>query len=115
MTILSLIGRHNNLFQSDIFSLEQEIATKVRNSRLLKTGARSISKADTREIFKPSPTMLHLIHKPEKNMVDPVLDLRCTIGFSAREFKTLIVDMLNLPIKKQVNIKIRRCEYGSFS
>ncbi len=93
MSLLSLIGRNDDLFLNDISSLEREIGAKVRNSRFLVIGAAgSIGQAVTREIFKREPKALHAVDISENNMVELVRDLRSTIGYSSGEFKTFALD-----------------------
>jgi len=93
VSLLSLIGRNDDLFLNDISSLEREIGAKVRNSRFLVIGAAgSIGQAVTREIFKREPKALHAVDISENNMVELVRDLRSTIGYSSGEFKTFALD-----------------------
>ncbi len=67
MSLLSLIGRNDDLFLNDISSLEREIGAKVRNSRFLVIGAAgSIGQAVTREIFKKLKLQEHELDKDYK-------------------------------------------------
>jgi FlaA1/EpsC-like NDP-sugar epimerase len=93
MSILSLIGRTDELFQSDFARLEQTLKLEVNASRFLVIGASgSIGQAVTKEIFKRDPLALHVVDISENNMVELVRDLRSTIGYGNGEFKTFALD-----------------------
>ena len=93
MSILSLIGRNDDLFFRDISHLEDQSVTEVRNSRFLIIGAAgSIGQAVTREIFKRDPKILHLVDISENNMVELVRDIRSAEGYGTGEFKTFSLD-----------------------
>ncbi|NDE18199.1 UDP-N-acetylglucosamine 4,6-dehydratase, partial [bacterium] len=62
MNILSLIGRTNRLFDSDIDDRSCHLRDLVEGSRFLVIGgAGSIGQAVTREIFKRNPAVLHVV------------------------------------------------------
>jgi len=93
VSILSLIGRNDDLFFRDISHLEDQSVTEVRNSRFLIIGAAgSIGQAVTREIFKRDPKILHLVDISENNMVELVRDIRSAEGYGTGEFKTFSLD-----------------------
>ena len=93
MNILGLIGRNNELFNSDIEDFSQELNDSVTKSKFLVIGgAGSIGQAVTREIFKRNPKMLHVVDISENNMVELVRDLRSTLGYGSGEFKTFALD-----------------------
>jgi len=93
MSILSLIGRTDELFQSDFSRLEQTLKLEVNASRFLVIGASgSIGQAVTKEIFKRDPLALHVVDISENNTVELVRDLRSTIGYGNGEFKTVALD-----------------------
>ena len=93
MNILSLIGRNNSLFDSDIDDRSCHLRDLVEGSRFLVIGgAGSIGQAVTREIFKRNPAVLHVVDISENNMVELVRDIRSTLGYEAGDFRTFAVD-----------------------
>ena len=93
MDILKLIGRTAPLFADDISRCQKELEELVSNSRFLVIGgAGSIGQAVTREIFKRSPLVLHVVDISENNMVELVRDIRSTLGYIKGEFRTFAID-----------------------
>jgi FlaA1/EpsC-like NDP-sugar epimerase len=93
MNILSLIGRSNELFDSDVNIYEGHLRDLVESSRFLVIGgAGSIGQAVTREIFKRNPALLHVVDISENNMVELVRDIRSTLGYQSGEFRTFSID-----------------------
>lgn len=93
MDTLSLIGRTQPLFESDIKKHEDRIRSIITNSRFLVIGgAGSIGQAVSREIFKRRPSALHVVDINENNLVELVRDLRSSIGYTSGEFRTFAVD-----------------------
>ena len=93
MNILQLIGRDRPLFDDDVFRHEQQISALVADSRFLVIGgAGSIGQAVTREIFKRSPQVLHVVDISENNMVELVRDIRSTLGYIKGDFRTFAID-----------------------
>ncbi|TCP58782.1 polysaccharide biosynthesis protein [Rhodovulum bhavnagarense] len=93
MNALDLIGRDEPLFQSDLTRVEADIAARVSASRFLVIGgAGSIGQAVTREIFKRTPRVLHVVDISENNMVELVRDLRSTLGYIDGDFRTFAID-----------------------
>ena len=91
--ILELIGRTSTLFSADVDDLSDELSSLVKNSRFLVIGgAGSIGQAVTKEIFKRSPKVLHVVDISENNMVELVRDVRSTIGYIGGDFRTFAVD-----------------------
>jgi FlaA1/EpsC-like NDP-sugar epimerase len=91
--ILELIGRTTTLFGTDVDGLSDDLSSLVKGSRFLVIGgAGSIGQAVTKEIFKRSPKVLHVVDISENNMVELVRDVRSTIGYIEGEFKTFAVD-----------------------
>ena len=104
MSILSLIGRTNELFEADISNLELSIRLEVNSCRFLVIGASgSIGQAITREIFKRDPKALHVVDISENNMVELVRDLRSTVGYGTGDFKTFSLDCGSLEFEALVN------------
>lgn len=93
MDILSLIGRSQNLFQSDILRLSEEISSIVSGSRFLVIGGGgSIGQSVTKELFKRDPRALHVVDISENNLVELVRDIRSTVGYGSGDFKTFAID-----------------------
>ena len=91
--VLELIGRTSTLFGADIDGLSDDLSSLVKGSRFLVIGgAGSIGQAVTKEIFKRSPKVLHVVDISENNMVELVRDVRSTIGYIKGDFRTFAVD-----------------------
>lgn len=91
--ILDLIGRDKELFAADLEAHESELSSLVSGSRFLVIGgAGSIGQAVTREIFRRSPRLLHVVDISENNMVELVRDLRSSLGYIEGEFATFAID-----------------------
>lgn len=94
MNILSLIGRSDELFISDITSSETILSKTVASSRFLVIGgAGSIGQAVTKEIFKRNPLKLHVVDISENNMVELVRDIRSSLGYIHGDFQTFALDI----------------------
>lgn len=91
---LSLIGRKEELFISDIARNEESLEEEVSNSSFLVLGgAGTIGQAVTKEIFKRKPSKLHVVDISENNLVELVRDIRSTAGYIDGEFKTFALDI----------------------
>jgi FlaA1/EpsC-like NDP-sugar epimerase len=91
--VLDLIGRTSTLFGDDVDVLSDALLSLVKSSRFLVIGgAGSIGQAVTKEIFKRSPKVLHVVDISENNMVELVRDIRSTIGYIEGDFRTFAVD-----------------------
>ena len=91
--VLDLIGRTSTLFGDDIDVLSDDLLSLVRSNRFLVIGgAGSIGQAVTKEIFKRSPKVLHVVDISENNMVELVRDVRSTIGYIDGDFRTFSID-----------------------
>jgi FlaA1/EpsC-like NDP-sugar epimerase len=90
---LSLIGRDRLLFDADLSRHAQQLSDLVTGGRFLVIGgAGSIGQAVTREIFKRSPQVLHVVDISENNMVELVRDIRSTLGYIKGDFATFAID-----------------------
>ncbi|MBT8435965.1 MAG: UDP-N-acetylglucosamine 4,6-dehydratase [Gammaproteobacteria bacterium] len=93
-SILSLIGRDQPLFTSDLETHETMISELVSASRFLVLGgAGSIGQAVTREIFKRNPLKLDIVDINENNLVEVVRDLRSSLGYIDGDFQTFALDI----------------------
>lgn len=91
---LSLIGRKDALFTSDINKYEQKLSETVSTSRFLVLGgAGSIGQAVVKEIFKRNPAKLHVVDISENNMVELVRDIRSSYGYIEGDFQTFALDI----------------------
>ncbi|MCI1779351.1 MAG: UDP-N-acetylglucosamine 4,6-dehydratase [Bacteroidales bacterium] len=94
MDILSLIGRHEDLFSYDIGKNEEDLSRIIRDSRfLILGGAGSIGQSVAKEIFKRNPRKLHVVDISENNLVELVRDLRSSFGYIKGDFKTFALDI----------------------
>lgn len=94
MNILNLIGRNQELFNSDIEKHEKELKDIVSSSKFLVIGgAGSIGSATTKEIFKRNPKKLHVVDISENNMVELVRDIRSSFGYIDGDFQTFALDI----------------------
>ncbi|MCF6216951.1 MAG: UDP-N-acetylglucosamine 4,6-dehydratase [Emcibacter sp.] len=92
--ILNLIGREEELFNSDIAAHENELKKIISHSRFLVLGgAGSIGQAVTKEIFKRHPKKLHVVDISENNMVELVRDIRSSFGYINGIFQTFALDI----------------------
>jgi FlaA1/EpsC-like NDP-sugar epimerase len=93
-SILSLIGREQALFTSDLATHEASISELVSSSRFLVLGgAGSIGQAVTREIFKRNPRKLDIVDISENNLAEVVRDLRSSLGYIDGDFRTFALDI----------------------
>lgn len=91
--ILSLIGRSEPLFCSDMARLENELNERVANSKFLVVGgAGSIGSAVVKEIFAREPMHLDVVDISENNLVELVRDIRSSYGYIRGEFATYAID-----------------------
>ena len=94
MNILKLIGRTNELFDTDIKKYESELKAIIQDSSFLVIGgAGTIGKATTKEIFKRNPKKLHVVDISENNMVELVRDVRSSLGYINGDFQTFALDI----------------------
>lgn len=93
-SILSLIGRAQEIFALDVSVHEQAMKRIVSESTFLVIGgAGSIGQAVTKEIFKRNPLKLHVVDISENNMVELVRDIRSSYGYIEGDFQTFALDI----------------------
>ncbi len=93
-SLLSLIGRSQELFKHDIHQAESLLRQKVESGRFLVIGgAGSIGQAVTKEIFKRQPQKLHVVDISENNLVELVRDIRSSYGYIKGDFQTFALDI----------------------
>ena len=94
MSILSLIGRNEELFSEDIKEYSELLKNIVSSSSFLVIGAAgSIGQAVTKEIFKRAPKKLHAVDISENNLTELVRDIRGSFGYIEGNFKTYALDI----------------------
>ncbi len=94
MDILDLIGRDQELFDSDIVLFNDKLSQIItQSSFLVLGGAGTIGQAVTKEIFKREPKKLHVVDISENNLVELVRDIRSSFGYIDGEFKTYALDI----------------------
>jgi len=92
--LLSLIGRQQDLFKSDVEDNESKLSEVIsRSTFLVIGGAGTIGQAVTKELFKRSPKKLHVVDISENNLVELVRDLRSSYGYISGDFKTFAIDV----------------------
>jgi len=92
--MLSLIGRTQELFSTDVRSRQKDLELIISNSRFIVLGgAGSIGQAVVKEIFKRNPKKLHVVDISENNMVELVRDIRSSFGYIDGDFKTFALDI----------------------
>lgn len=93
-SILTLIGRENAFFTTDLSKYKNQLHDIVNCSRFLVLGgAGSIGQAVTKEIFKRSPKKLHIVDISENNLVELVRDIRSSFGYINGDFQTFALDI----------------------
>lgn len=91
--ILSLIGRDELLFSSDMARVDTELKDIVNQSKFLVVGgAGSIGSAVVKEIFAREPKALDVVDISENNLVELVRDIRSSYGYISGEFATYAID-----------------------
>jgi len=92
--LLSVIGRRDALFSSDLRVVEPQLKEIIQGSKFLVLGAAgTIGQAVTKEIFKRNPEKLHVVDISENNLTELVRDIRSTFGYIKGEFKTYCLDV----------------------
>lgn len=95
--MLSLIGRNDELFTTDISNNKKELNAIVGSSRFLVIGgAGSIGQAVSKEIFKRNPRKLHIVNISVNNMVELVRDIRSSFVYIGGDFQTFALDIGSL-------------------
>ena len=91
--ILSLIGRDEPLFSSDMARVDTELKDIISQSKFLVVGgAGSIGSAVVKEIFAREPKALDVVDISENNLVELVRDIRSSYGYISGEFATYAID-----------------------
>ena len=91
--VLDLIGRNKKLFTQDIEFYSEHLNATVSESKFLVIGgAGSIGQSVTKEIFKRSPLVLHVVDISENNLVELVRDIRSAFSNEKVDFKTFAID-----------------------
>jgi len=93
ISLLSLIGRTQPLFEADLATHGRELGELVRAGRFLVIGgAGSIGSAVVRELFKRGPRVLHVVDISENNLAELVRDVRSSLGYIKGDFRASALD-----------------------
>ena len=93
-SILSLIGREEELFSTDITNNEMQLRRIVSDATFLVLGgAGTIGQAVTKAIFRRNPKKLHVVDISENNLVELVRDIRSSFGYINGDFQTFALDI----------------------
>ena len=86
----NILNRSHSLFKNDIHEKSSELNKIVSSSTFLVLGgAGAIGQAIVKEIFRRKPVKLHVVDISENNLVELVRDIRSTLGYLCKDFKTL--------------------------
>ena len=97
MDILKLIGRDEELFETDRIKNEWLVSELVSKGKFLVIGgAGSIGQMVTKEIFTRKPRKLHIVDINENNLVELVRDIRSSLGYIEGDFKTFALDSMDV-------------------
>lgn len=90
---LSLIGRSEPLFETDLQRHAAELREAIHGASFLVVGGGgSIGQAVCKEICRRNPRKLHVADISENNLVELVRDIRSTFSHLDGEFRTFVVD-----------------------
>lgn len=93
----NILNRSHSLFKNDIQEKSSELNKIVSSSTFLVLGgAGAIGQAIVKEIFRRKPVKLHVVDISENNLVELVRDIRSTLGYLCKDFKTLALDINSL-------------------
>ena len=99
------IERSKSFFSSDIANKSSELNYIINNSSFLVLGgAGSIGQALVKEIFKRSPVKLHVVDISENNLVELVRDIRSSLGYICKDFKTYALDISSLEYDRFIEL-----------
>lgn len=88
-----VLNRQTSIFAADIKKHAHELDDAVNSSRfLILGGAGSIGQAVTKEIFKRNPRAIHVVDINENNLTELVRDIRSSLGYKCKEFRTFALD-----------------------
>ena len=91
------VERSKSFFLSDIENRSSDLNYIINNSSFLVLGgAGSIGQALVKEIFKRRPNKLHVVDISENNLVELVRDIRSSLGYLCKDFKTYALNINSL-------------------
>ncbi len=97
MNYYDYVERSKSLFLSDIENRSSDLNYIINNSSFLVLGgAGSIGQALVKEIFKRRPNKLHVVDISENNLVELVRDIRSSLGYICKDFKTFALNIDSL-------------------
>ena len=89
-----ILGREESIFRRDVckhYAYMRDILNDA--SVLVIGGAGTIGQAVCNELFKLSPSKLHVVDISENNLVEVVRDLRSSQGYRTKNFATYALDV----------------------
>ena len=99
--ILHVLNRTDNLFTQDVDNIDHLLRQKINTSSFLVVGgAGSIGSAVVKELFKRSPTKLHVVDVNENGLAELVRGLRSSLGYIDGDFRTFVIDFSTEEIEK---------------
>jgi len=97
MNYYDYVERSKSFFLSDIENRSSDLNYIINNSSFLVLGgAGSIGQALVKEIFKRRPNKLHVVDISENNLVELVRDIRSSLGYLCKDFKTYALNIDSL-------------------
>src|SRR6056300_217060 len=97
MNYYDYVERSKSFFLSDIENRSSDLNYIISNSSFLVLGgAGSIGQALVKEIFKRRPNKLHVVDISENNLVELVRDIRSSLGYICKDFKTYALNIDSL-------------------
>ena len=99
-----MIGRSSFLFETDLESRKAEISDLVSQSSFLVVGgAGTIGQAVVKEIFQRSAKRLDVVDISENNLAELVRNLRSSIGYKTKRFRTFAIDVGGIEFQHLIN------------
>lgn len=97
MNHYDILERPKSFLLSDIENKSSELNFIINNSSFLVLGgAGSIGQSLVKEIFKRCPIKLHVVDISENNLVELVRDIRSSLGYLCKDFKTYALNINSL-------------------
>jgi len=98
---LDILGRTHRAFEGDIGRYSKEIDTALRGKKFLVVGGGgSVGRALVKQLFSRGVEKLHVVDLSENNLAELVRDIRSSLGYGVRDFKTYCVDCDSLHFRR---------------
>ncbi|NJN63401.1 MAG: polysaccharide biosynthesis protein [Acidobacteria bacterium] len=103
--VLQILGRRRSVFASDVASHRQALMDAFVPARTLVIGgAGSIGSAVVARLFGFGVRSLHVVDLTENGLVEVVRDLRSSLGYTTKDFRTFAVDFLSPEFEALVKV-----------